>query len=128
MKAKTNHLSSRSKAAETITEEPGLINIEQLIRQAKEDAAWKTAKLYSRTLLKDAGLRMMLIGIHEASTIEMHEAEATICIQVLEGSLLYSAGEKTLLVNEGELLTIDKGVVHGLSAKIPTLFLMTKAV
>lgn len=128
MKAKTNPLSSRSKAVDLETDEPALINVEQLIRQAKEDAAWKTARLYSKTLLKDAGLRIVLIGIHEASSIEMHESEATICIQVLEGALLYTTGQKALLINEGELLTIDKGVHHGLSAKIPTLFLMTKAV
>ena len=106
MKAKTHPLSSRSKTAELETDDSALINVEQIISQAKQDAAWKTAKLYSKTLLKDAGLRIVLIGIHEASSIEMHEAEATICIQVLEGALLYTTEQKALLINEGELLII----------------------
>lgn len=128
MKAKTSSVSSRSKTADVSKDEAAIINVEQLIRQAKNDAAWKSEKLYSKTLLKDAELRIVLIGIHEGSAIEMHEADSTVCLQVLEGILIYATEQKTLPVNEGEMFIVEKGTLHGLSAKIPTLFLMTKAV
>ena len=128
MKAKTPSLSSKSKAAEVRKDEAAIINVEHLIRLAKEDVAWKSEKLYSKTLLKDAELRIVLIGIHEGSAIEMHEADSTVCLHVLEGILIYATEQKTLPVSEGEMFIVEKGTLHGLSAKIPTLFLMTKAV
>ncbi len=127
MKGKAHTISSINKKAFR-EGETGILNFGALIKEAKENPAWKTGKLYSRTLLKDQDLRIVLIGIHEASAIEMHEAESTVSLQVLEGSLMLTTGEKFATINEDELYTVIEGESYGLSATIPTIFLMTKAV
>src|SRR5687767_9540635 len=101
--------------------EASLLNFEALIKEAKEDPAWNTGKLYSRTLLKDQDLRIVLIGIHEGSAIETHESESTVSLQVLEGSLILASEEKLVSINVHELYTVIKGEYYGLSAKTPTL-------
>jgi hypothetical protein len=127
MRVKNHTVSAANKKAFNVGEAT-VLNFEALITEAKEDPVWNTGKLYSRALLKDQDLRIVLIGIHEGSAIEMHESESTVSLQVLEGSLILATGEKLVYTQVDELYTVIKGEYYGLSAKAPTLFLMTKAV
>jgi quercetin dioxygenase-like cupin family protein len=103
-----------------------VLDLAFLTEQAKREEEW-TTKLYSKTILKNEELRIMLIGIHEKSEIEMHEAEATTSVQVLDGELMFVTNDDVAIIDKGELLTLNKGTYFGLKAKEPTIFLMTTA-
>jgi quercetin dioxygenase-like cupin family protein len=103
-----------------------VLNLAVLTEQAKMEEEW-TSKLYSKTILKNEELRIVLIGIHEKSEIAMHEAEATTSVQVLDGELIFVTQDDVAVIDKGELLTLSKGTYYGLKAKEPTIFLMTTA-
>ena len=103
-----------------------VLDLAFLTEQAKREEEW-TTKLYSKTILKNEELRIMLIGIHEKSEIEMHEAVATTSVQVLDGELMFVTNDDVAIIDKGELLTLNKGTYFGLKAKEPTIFLMTTA-
>ena len=124
MKSNNEKQASAGKVNDTIEQTLPVLDLSALTQQAKMEEGW-TTRLYSKTILKNDELRIMLIGIHEKSEIEMHEAEATTSIQVLDGELMFVTKDEVVLVDKGELITLERGTWYGLRAKEPTIFLMT---
>jgi quercetin dioxygenase-like cupin family protein len=126
MKTNNQQQASNEKDTGTTAEILPVLDLAVLTEQAKLEEGW-TNKLYSKTILKNDELRIMLIGIHEKSEIEMHEAEATTSVQVLDGELMFITDDDIAIIDKGELLTVSKGTMYGLRSKEPTIFLMTMA-
>lgn len=99
--------------------------IPELIARIKSEEAWKSTDRNSITLNMGPGLRMVVIALHEGTTIEPHKADHPISVQVLEGVLEFITGAGTAALKSGQLLTLHKGISHSVKAQTECAFLLT---
>ncbi len=91
-------------------------DIPALLTQLKRENVWQTGSRNGITLLKTDGLRVVLVAMHAGTSIPVHKAEGPIAVEVLAGHVVLSAGGQDLSLGEGQLLTLQAGIPHGLHA------------
>lgn len=102
-------------------------DIPALLTQMKQESTWQKADRNAITLLKAQGLRVVLVAMHAGTVIPIHHAEGPIAVQVVEGQLVFSAGSRSLTLSQGQLLTLQPGIPHGLEAIGGCAYLLTIA-
>lgn len=98
-----------------------------LIEKIKSEADWSAHERNAMTLHKSPGLRVMLVSMHARTEIARHTASYPMSLLVVEGSVRFTAGNKTVLLQRGQLLTLHAGIPHRLEAPEEASFLLTLA-
>ena len=82
----------------------------------------------ARTLLNDpVGLRVVLVVLKSGARLERHSAPGRLTIHALDGQVQVSVEEAVQVLDAGQLLTVDAGQVHEVTATIPSALLLTIA-
>lgn len=81
----------------------------------------------ARTLVKYAGLRIVLIAMKAGSRIPAHQTEGPIAIQALHGHIRVHADGRTFDVPARGLLTLGERVRHDVEAVDDSGFLLSIA-
>lgn len=79
----------------------------------------------STTLLRENGLRCLLLHLKSGEEIPEHSAPGAISVHCLQGHVLFSEGEATAELHPGELLTVPANAPHALQAREESLLLVT---
>lgn len=79
----------------------------------------------ARTLVKEEGLRVTVVAVAAGGEIPEHQADGPISVQVLDGSIRFTAQGDEHLLEAGTLLTLPAGVRHGVSSAGGGVFLLT---
>ena len=103
------------------------LDLPEALRRLKAEEAWRTRPRNAVTLLKEGGLRVVLVGLHEGAAIEPHRAEGPTSIHLLSGAVRVTAGEEEFDLAPGQVLAMDAGVRHALQAGEESAFLLTIA-
>jgi quercetin dioxygenase-like cupin family protein len=98
-----------------------------MIAEMKAEPTWEAANRNAITLLKDHGLRIVLVVMRAGTVIPPHRAEGPITVQVLEGQLSFTAGSREVPLGPGRFLTLAAGAPHGVLAIEDAAFLLTVA-
>lgn len=98
-----------------------------LIAEMKAEPTWQAASRNAITLLKDHGLRVVLVVMRAGSVIASHRAQGPITIQVLDGRLSLTVGTRGVPLGSGGLLTLAAGAAHDVRALDDSAFLLTVA-
>ena len=101
------------------------INLGDYTKQIKNEQAWKDSDRNAITVFKTDGMRIVLIALHKDAELIKHTADGMISVQVLEGQILFTISEQTVELSKGQMLTLHKGIPHGVLAKEETVFLLT---
>ncbi len=81
----------------------------------------------STTLLRENGLRCLLLHLKPGEEIPEHSAPGPISVHCLQGQVLFSEGEATTELHPGQLLTVAANAPHALQAREESLLLVTLA-
>jgi quercetin dioxygenase-like cupin family protein len=93
----------------------------QVVRRHLETARHRVA----RTLIRTAGLSVVLVAVREGGELREHIAEGPITIHVLDGCIeLYADGRRHTL-GAGMLMSLEGGVPHSVASAEGGLFLLT---
>lgn len=84
-------------------------------------------KDHTVVLLKTQGLRVVFRSLGKGRALPTHKADGPITVQVLDGHIAFSAGEKVFSLHKGELLALRAGVPHSLRAEKRSAILITVA-
>jgi quercetin dioxygenase-like cupin family protein len=103
------------------------IDLPLLIEQIKNGPAWKTGKRSAVTVYKTAGLRIVLMALHEGTEIARHMAEGIITVQVIHGHIHFNTDQQSVELSSGQMLTLHEKIPHSVVAKKETVFLLTLA-
>ena len=106
---------------------PFTFNVPALIREIKQEASWEKNGRSAKTLQKLNGLRLVLNSMKAGTEIKPHQANGPISIHCIEGQLKFIAEEKAVLLQKGEMLTLQEHVRHSVEAVEETNFLLTIA-
>jgi quercetin dioxygenase-like cupin family protein len=98
-----------------------------LLEKIKGEADWREHPRNSMTLHKSSGLRVVLVAMHAGTAIPQHTAAYPFSLQVVEGSVRFNAGKKSVTLQRGQMVTVHAGVPHDLEAPVTAAFLLTLA-
>lgn len=101
------------------------IDLNKYIQQIKDEVTWKESSHNSITLFKSDSMRIVLIGIHQNSTIKPHQTNAVISVQVIEGEINFKTNESEHTLSKGNMITLQPKIQHSVDANQESFFLLT---
>ena len=101
------------------------MDIQEFIKILKAEATWQNSDRNAMTVYKTNGMRMVLIALHEDATLKKHTAEGIISVQVLEGEIIFSTDDQSVVIRKGHMIALHKGLPHSVKAIKETVFLLT---
>ena len=103
------------------------MNVNDFIRQIKDESAWEKNDRNAMAIYKTEGMRIVLIALHEDAIMEKHTANGIISLQVLEGEINFNSAGQSVSVKKGEMIALHKGLPHSVAAVKESVFLLTIA-
>lgn len=101
-------------------------NLTEEAERLRHEPAWSSGR-NSRTMLKYADFRIVLIVLRAQHRMEEHHTDANISVQTLSGRMRVRAAGKMFEMPTGELLALERGMPHDVEAVEDSTFLLTIA-
>lgn len=101
------------------------IDLNDFIKTIKEEPAWKNKGHNAITVYKTNGLRLVLMAMRKEAVIGRHTADGILSLQVLEGKINFTTDDKSVILEEGHMIALHKGLPHGITAIKESVFLLT---
>jgi quercetin dioxygenase-like cupin family protein len=101
------------------------IDLLMLIKQIKQESAWKLSDRNAITVFKTDKLRIVLIALHKDAVMARHIADGIISIQVLEGNMQFNTDQQSVELNKGQMLALHERIPHSILAIRESVFLLT---
>lgn len=101
------------------------INLSEFIKTIKREPTWENKDRNAMTIYKTDGLRIVLIALHEDAILAKHTADGILSLQVLEGEINFSSEDRSVIVKEGQMIALHKGLPHSVAAIKESVFLLT---
>ena len=101
------------------------MDLNVLTEQVRNEQVWKDNDRNALTVFKSNGMRIVLIALHKGAQMDTHTADGMISVQVLEGKMSFTTGERSIEMGKGQMLALHKGVPHQVLAMEETIFLLT---
>ncbi|MFD2163756.1 cupin domain-containing protein [Paradesertivirga mongoliensis] len=118
----------RSAGERTLDAEMVVLDLNTAQNQIKSEAAWHNSDRNAITLLKNEGLRIVLIALHAEAELKAHKAPGIITVQVLDGHINFKTDKLESGLRKGEMLTLQTGITHSVFAVTEAVFLLTIAI
>jgi len=96
-----------------------------LINNMKQTDSWSNGELNALILLKSPQKQIILTAMHEGTEIESFQSNESITFQIIEGRLKFHIRKDSVILNEGQLMTLDENINYRLSSQEETVFLLT---
>ncbi len=98
------------------------------IAHLHEQAAWREGRgPSSTTLVKHADLRIVLVALRAGERMARHRTEARISVHALEGRIRLSLEGAAAELGPGQVLVLERELVHDVEALEDSAFLLTLA-
>ena len=94
------------------------------IANAEARKPWPTG-VYSKTLVKEQDLRVVLSIMESGAQMKSHHADGSMSVQVLRGAIRLRAEEGDHLLRSGHILTLLPSINHEVRASEPSAVLFT---
>ena len=101
-------------------------DIARELEQLHGEPEWKSGQ-NAKTLVKNEGLRIVLIALKAQSRIPEHQTEGRISIHTVAGHLKVRAEGRTFDLPAGTLLALNQRLPHDVEALEDSAFLLTIA-
>lgn len=103
-----------------------LLDVAAEVARLKQGPQWAAADRHAISLVKDAGLNVMLLVLKRGARLPEHHTKGPIALQVIDGCIQFSAAGQSLRAEAGKLLALDREVPHRMEAvEESTLLLIT---
>ncbi len=110
----------------TLSESVLQFNLASELAQLKRDESWLSGTgRSSKTLVKYADLRIVLIAMKANTRMHEHAAASRISVQTLNGHIRLHLRERVVDLPAGNLLALDQCVSHDVEASEDSAFLLT---
>ncbi|MEJ7736844.1 MAG: cupin domain-containing protein [Chitinophagaceae bacterium] len=101
------------------------MDIPDFIKQLKAEVTWENNDRNAMTVYKTNGMRIVLIALHEDATLKKHTADGIISVQVLEGEIIFTTDDQSVVIRKGQMIALHKGLPHSVKALKESVFLLT---
>lgn len=97
------------------------------LKEIRSNEKWKKGERSAKTLMKDHRHRITLVALHKGATVASHQANGSISVQMIEGKMKFITPMRTVLLQQGEVLTLQSKIRHSMEAPEDAAFLLTLA-
>ncbi len=119
-------LSARQKE-DFLAEPTRRFDLNEEIESLRHDIGWTRNGHSARTLVKQEGLRVVLISLARGARMGEHKADAPVTIQTVAGSVRLWLGERAIALPLGGLLLLERALPHDVEAVEESAILLTVA-
>ena len=105
----------------------GVLDLKAELAQLRDEEPWRRSGRHSRTLIKDADLRVVLIALQTGARLEEHHAPGRITVHALDGHLRVGVSGQAIDLPQGHIVTIAPAIRHDVEALEESAFLLTIA-
>ena len=84
------------------------IDLNNFIAELKQETTWTESDRNSITVFKSDNMTIVLIGMHANAEVKSHVAKGHINVQVLEGEIEFTAEQKTVSMEKGQMVPYRK--------------------
>jgi quercetin dioxygenase-like cupin family protein len=102
-------------------------DLKKFIKHLTSENHWTDSDRNSITIFKSKTMRIVLMGLKENAELKQHKANGAISVQVVEGKLKFTAEQKSITLEKGQMIALDESVTHAVKAITETFFLLTLA-
>ncbi len=110
----------------TMLKDFALLDLAQEMLTSERTKPWQTGHT-ARMLFKKADFRTVLISMEKGSVLKEHHADGTISVQVLKGSIRFTAQGETHTLQTNSLAALGASIKHEVEALEESAFLLTIA-
>lgn len=103
------------------------MDLNKSIAQIKRETTWADNDRDSVTIFKDDSMRIVLMGLHAGAELKTHTANGIISVQVLEGKINFTADQRTVSLEKGQMIALQERIPHSVLAVEESFFLLTLA-
>lgn len=104
------------------------VTIADEIARLKGAAEWKSGDRHAISLIKNAALNVLLMVLKKGARLHEHRTKGPITLQVVSGSIRFSAGADQRVVSAGEMVGLDREIAHSLEALEESALLLVTAI
>ena len=101
------------------------VDLPAVAAQTWQQLEQTTTAYTSRTLLKQPGIRVVLLTMAQGARIPAHRADVDITVLILSGKIHFGVGDEVLELGRGRLLAVARGLPHALVADEDSEVLLT---
>jgi quercetin dioxygenase-like cupin family protein len=105
----------------------GVLDLVAELAGLRDEEPWRRSGRHSRTLIKDADLRVVLIALRAGARLEEHHAPGRITIHALDGHLHVGVAGQSIDLLRGQIVTLGPTIRHDVQALEESAFLLTIA-
>ncbi len=102
------------------------LDLVQEMLNSEQTKPWQTGHT-ARMIFKKADFRMVLISMEKGSVLKEHHADGTISVQVLKGSIRFTAQEEAHTLQVNSVVALGASIKHEVEALEDSAFLLTIA-
>lgn len=102
-----------------------VLNLSEAAAELRSAAAYEKEGHTARTLTREADLRVVLLVMKAGSRLREHQADATVCIQVLGGGVRLELPTGSVDLGVGQLLVLERNTPHDVTAQEDSSVLLT---
>lgn len=118
---------SDDRGARPLTESLMAFDLDEEVASLRQEPAWTEGDRNARTLVKSAGLRLLLASLRESAEIHEQDGEGPVTMQVLEGRATVMAGGAEVPLETGAMASVEAGLPWSLRADAQSAILVTFA-
>jgi mannose-6-phosphate isomerase-like protein (cupin superfamily) len=100
-------------------------DVPAIIEDLKKQQNWLNGEISSVILLSSPTIKVLLTLMHEGTEVISYQADDSVTFQVIDGSMILHIGDESILIREGEMLTLDEKLKYSFDAVEETAFLLT---
>lgn len=104
------------------------VKIADEISRLKGTSEWKSEDRHAVSLIKDAALNVLLMVLKKGAHLHEHRTKGPITVQVVSGSIRFSAGADQRMISGGEMLGLDRDIAHSLEALEESALILVTAI
>jgi quercetin dioxygenase-like cupin family protein len=92
-------------------------NTQALTASFYKDVTFSDTSVVITSILESSFGKEIRIAFQEGQVMKEHKTKFPITVMTLKGSIEFCVGEKTYLLNEGDIIALEGNVIHELKAK-----------
>jgi quercetin dioxygenase-like cupin family protein len=104
------------------------VKIADEIARLKDAAEWKSGDRHATSLVKDAAMNVLLMVLKKGAHLHEHRTKGPIIVQVVSGSIRFSAGADERVISAGDMVGLDREIAHSLEALQETALILVTAI
>ena len=96
-----------------------------LIKKMKDTPGWRNGELAATILLKSPDKQIVLTILHDDTQVNSFQSGDSVTFQIIEGRIELHTPAKTVILNNGQYLTLHDKIKFSLTSLEDSVFLLT---